>query len=103
MRSIGNSSGVLEQRAARDLERRGNPILLSPGHLLVGYVHGQGVANGINMNDIAVLNQSNRSSDLSLWNDMANNKAMRTMNFSALPDSMTYPPLNRPSVKQATS
>lgn len=56
MRSIGNSSGVLEQRAARDLERRGNPVLLSPGHLLVGYVHGQGVANGINMNDIAVLN-----------------------------------------------
>lgn len=103
MRSIGNSSGILEQRSVSDLERRGNPILLSSGHLLVGYVHRQGVRNGINVNNIPVLNQSNGSSNLGLRNDMTNDKAMRATNFSVVLKSVTYPPLNRPSVKQATS
>lgn len=103
MRSIGNSSGVFEQCSVSDLERRGNPVLLSAGHLFVGYVHRQSVRDGINMNNIAVLNQSNGSSNLGLRNDMANNEAMRTTNFSVFLNSVTYPPLNRPSVRQATS
>jgi hypothetical protein len=77
--SVGDVPGVFEKRSLLRTERRSHPVALSFGKLLLGYVDVQGIALGVNGDDIAVLNKGNRTSDLSLGDNVTDHKAVRSI------------------------
>jgi hypothetical protein len=66
-----------------------------------------GVVHGVHGNGVAILHQSDGSTLLCLWNNMSNAKAMRAniykLDVNSIEIVLTHPPLNLPSVRQATS
>lgn len=80
---VRDKLGVLVERTLADLERRGNPRLLSSSELRIGYVHVERVGDGVDVNHVAVLQQCNGTSDLSFGSHVANDKAVRTATSAA--------------------
>jgi len=85
--------------------------------LLFCYLHVHSVRHGIDTDNVPVLNESDRAADLSLRNDVADDETMGAGGRGTLVttraarqsvkgcgrERITYPPLNRPSVINATS
>lgn len=70
MTSVRDRLRVPEQRSLLDLERRRDPDRPPPRHLLVRNVDVQRVGDGVDGDHISVLNERDRSSDLSLGDDV---------------------------------
>lgn len=117
-RSVADDLAVLVERTLTDLERRGGPVCASSGELLVRDVHAERVVDGVDGDDVAVLNEGDGSSNLSLGDDVTDDESVRSDGIpsgriesqwrwskgrKARQRRTTHPPENRPSVKQATS
>ena len=78
MASVRDRLGVLVQRALGDLERRRLPRLPPPLQLLWGDAELDGVLDGVDGNDIAVLHQSNGAADLGFRYNVADAESVRS-------------------------
>ena len=76
MTGIRYDLGVFIQCPLRHLERWRLPRFPTSLHLLFCYLHFQSVRHGIDTDDIPILNESNRTADLSLGNDVADDETM---------------------------
>jgi len=77
-------------------------VISPPSHLFVRHINGEEVIDGVDVNDVAILNKGDRTADLCLGHDMAHHEAVRAK-ISNGAGLGTHPPLKRPSVRQATS
>jgi hypothetical protein len=75
-RSVADDLAVLVERTLADLERRGGPVCASSGELLVRNVHAERVVDGVDGDDIAVLDEGNGTSDLSLGHDVTDDESV---------------------------
>ena len=108
---------VFIQCSLGHLEQWRFPSFPASIHLLFCYLHVHDVRHGVNTDNVPVLNESDRATDLSLWNDVADNETMGAGGMGTLVttqaahqnvkgrtrERIAYPPLNRPSVINATS
>jgi len=74
---------VLEERSLFGSKRWSNPVGFSCGKLFLRHIDIQGIGLGVDGNDVSILDKGDRSSNLSLRNDMTYNKSVRS-SLSAL-------------------
>jgi hypothetical protein len=77
MASIRHKFRVLEEGALGHLERRRRPHLLACGHLLVRNANLDGVLDGVDGDDVSILDEGDRAADLSFRYDMTDAEAVR--------------------------
>jgi hypothetical protein len=75
---IRDISSILEKCSLFRTKRWCNPVGLSCSKLFLGNVNVQSVGLGINGNDIAILDKRDRTSNLSLGDDMSDDETMRS-------------------------
>ena len=78
MTSVCNGFDILVQRPLGDLERRRRPRLPSPLQLLWGNAELDGVLDGVDGDDIAVLHQRDGPADLGFGYDVADAESVRS-------------------------
>jgi len=74
--SIRDITGILEKCSLFRSKRWGNPVGPSCSKLFLGNVDVQGVGLGINSDDIPILNESDRTSNLSFRYNMSNDESV---------------------------
>jgi hypothetical protein len=114
-RSRRTHLGVLVERSRADLERRGDPVCPPAGQLLVRNVHLERVVDGVDRDDVAVLDERYRTTDLGFGDDVADNEAVRSVRGKSKQgvcqraiarsprEALTLPRSGRPSGRQRRS
>lgn len=122
MTGVRNDLDILIQSTLTNFKRGCNPGRASFFQFFWGNTQLDHIFDSVNSNGVAILDQRDRTANLGLGDDMANTKSVRTVagffNFRReirknrgkkdqkwYDDKKvdTHPPLNRPSVRHATS
>lgn len=67
---------ILVKGSLGDGRRSRRPCRLSSSHLLIGDINGKCVLDSVDVNHVTILHQSDRSSNLSFGNHMANDETV---------------------------
>jgi hypothetical protein len=108
MAGIFDHFNILVECSLGDLDWWGNPGFPTAFHLFGRDVQFHGVCHSIDRNGVAVLYKRNRSTNLGFRDDVTYAKPMRSNRYLIslqiiVNGNGTNPPLNRPSVRHATS
>lgn len=110
MTGIAYHLGVLVKGTLAHFQWRSLPFFPPPLNLLVRHLHAESVGYRVDVDHVSVLHERDRTTDLGFGDDVPDDESMGAgvMTYGQLLESVmrditAYPPLNRPSVRHATS